>query len=213
MDGGSTYYVRGHLLNHNLGGTGASWQNLTPLTQATNNRSAVSMLHTFENRVKTEADRPGAVVNLTVRVTYGRRARTSVVDELKATGDSSDSLIADIIDAERHVPTVVHGVAHRIAADGRRTALVEARINNPVDTNEDSYSLGGRPRVTMNLNREPRDGLRRLVGVTAAAAARIDTERTANAIRDRDDFMARPALGPALWHQLVSTAGIRVRFR
>ena len=213
MDGGSTYYVRGHLLNHNLGGTGASWQNLTPLTQATNNRSAVSMLHTFENRVKNEVDRPGAAVNLTVRVTYGRRARTSVVDELKATGDSSDSLIADIIDAERHVPTVVHGVAHRIAADGRRTALVEARINNPVDTNEDSYSLGGRPRVTMNLNREPRGGLRRLVGVTAAVAARIDTERTANAIRDRDDFMARPALGPVLWHQLVSTAGIRVRFR
>ena len=121
--------------------------------------------------------------------------------------------ITDIIDAERHVPTVVHGVAHRIAADGRRTALVEARINNPVDTNEDSYSLGGRPRVTMNLNREPRGGLRRLVGVTAAVAARIDTERTANAIRDRDDFMARPALGPVLWHQLVSTAGIRVRFR
>src|SRR5207247_749270 len=40
--GGSSYYVRGHLLNNNLGGP-ANWSNLTPITQETNNRSAESM--------------------------------------------------------------------------------------------------------------------------------------------------------------------------
>ena len=212
MDGGSTYYVRGHLLNHNLGGTGARWQNLTPLTQATNNRSAVSMLHSFERQVKAEVERPGAVVNLSVRVTYGHAARTAAAQALRANG-GDDAVIADIIDAERHVPLAVHGVAHRIDASGRRTRLVEASINNPVDTHEDSYSLGARPRVTLNLNTEPRPGLQRLVGVTADVARRIDDERSASRLRDRDDFMARPTLGAPLWHQMVSTAGVRLRFR
>lgn len=212
-DGGSTYYVRGHLLNHHLGGTGASWQNLTPLTQATNNRSAVSMLHSFERQVKAEVDRPGAVVNLSVRVVYGRAARSEEARELRDTGSGDDALIADIIDAERHVPRAVHGTAHRIDAAGRRTPLVEARIDNAVDERVDSYSLGGRPRVAMNLNAEPVAGLQRLVGVTAEVAGRIDAARRASRLRDRDDFLARPTLGAPLWHQMVSTAGVKLRFR
>ena len=53
--GGSSYYVKGHLLNHNIGGTGHDWKNLTPLTQVANNRGSESMLHKFETKVKDAA--------------------------------------------------------------------------------------------------------------------------------------------------------------
>ena len=36
---GSAYYVKGHLLNHNIGGTGKDWKNLTPLTQVPTERA------------------------------------------------------------------------------------------------------------------------------------------------------------------------------
>lgn len=37
MSGGASYYMRGHLLNHNLGGPG-SWNNLTPLSREGNHQ-------------------------------------------------------------------------------------------------------------------------------------------------------------------------------
>ncbi|MCP4289272.1 MAG: hypothetical protein GY792_33435, partial [Gammaproteobacteria bacterium] len=46
--GGGSYYVRGHLLNHNLGGPGNTWANLTPLTQKANQDHHAD----FESRVK-----------------------------------------------------------------------------------------------------------------------------------------------------------------
>ena len=60
-DGKGSYYVRGHLLNHNLHGTGTNWKNLTPLTQGANNRNNDSMLHTFEKYVKRSVDAGNAV--------------------------------------------------------------------------------------------------------------------------------------------------------
>ena len=204
MDGGSTYYVRGHLLNDNLGGTGAAWTNLTPLTQATNNRSVLSMLHTFENSVK-NAVAAGDSVNLTVAATYGRPTRAAEVSALRASGDAEDATKADIISAEVNVPTAVRCVAHRINAAGTRSALVSSNVNNTVDSVVDHYSLGGRPRVTVRLN-DPAAPLRTLAGVGPAEQTRIVAARP---FSGRDDAIAR--LGGTLWHNMVSTAGIRVR--
>lgn len=204
MDGGSTYYVRGHLLNDNLGGTGAAWTNLTPLTQATNNRSVLSMLHTFENSVK-NAVAAGDSVNLTVAATYGRPTRAAEVSALRASADAEDATKADIISAEVNVPTAVRCVAHRINAAGTRSALVSSNVNNTVDSVVDHYSLGGRPRVTVRLN-DPAAPLRTLAGVGPAEQTRIVAARP---FSGRDDAIAR--LGGTLWHNMVSTAGIRVR--
>ena len=204
MDGGSTYYVRGHLLNDNLGGTGAAWTNLTPLTQATNNRSVLSMLHTFENSVK-NAVAAGDSVNLTVAATYGRPTRAAEVSALRASGDAEDATKADIISAEVNVPTAVRCVAHRINAAGTRSALVSSNVNNTVDSVVEHYSLGGRPRVTVRLN-DPAAPLRTLAGVGPAEQTRIVAARP---FSGRDDAIAR--LGGTLWHNMVSTAGIRVR--
>ena len=204
MDGGSTYYVRGHLLNENLGGTGAAWTNLTPLTQATNNRSVLSMLHTFENSVK-NAVAAGDSVNLTVAATYGQPTRAAVVSALRASGDAEDATKADIISAEVNVPTAVRCVAHRINAAGTRSALESSNVNNTIDTRVEHYSLGGRPRVTVRLN-DPTAPLRTLAGVGPAEQTRIVAARP---FSGRDDAIAR--LGGTLWHNMVSTAGIRVR--
>lgn len=208
MDGGSTYYVRGHLLNDNLGGTGAQWHNLAPLTQATNNRSAVSMLHTFENAVKT-AVASGDAVNLTVAMTYGRSARGTVATRARNTITPDGNDIAAIIEKERFVPTSVRCVAHRINAQGVRTPLSSSNVSNTIDENLDHYTLRAGTRTPLNINTASAAQLRSLNGVDVAAANQIISVRSAGPFRDRADALAR--LGGALWHQMVSTSGISVR--
>ncbi|MBI5926628.1 MAG: DUF4157 domain-containing protein [Aquabacterium sp.] len=210
-DGGSTYYVRGHLLNDNLGGTGAEWQNLAPLTQATNNRSAVSMLRTFENTVKNAVLNDKKTVNLTVTMSYGQPGRQADADKVKKswTPKADADQIAKIIAAEAHVPSSVNCVAHEVADDGSRKALVQSSVANVIDTNLDHYSLGGVARKPMNINVASKAQLMTLAGVSDAVADTIMKERKKRHFADRDDALAR--LGGTVWHAMVSTAGVSIR--
>jgi DNA/RNA non-specific endonuclease len=81
--GGSSYYVRGHLLNHHLGGSGETWANLTPLTQAANNRGVESMYRSFERPVKQAVinDR-GTVQNFHVNAVPDQPARGGHLSEI-----------------------------------------------------------------------------------------------------------------------------------
>jgi len=81
-DGGSSYYVRGHLLNHNLGGVGHSWANLTPLTQGANNRAQDSMLHLFEADVKDAVAAGGVARDVSIEVTSFQSARRTHLKEI-----------------------------------------------------------------------------------------------------------------------------------
>jgi len=210
-DGGSTYYVRGHLLNDNLGGTGAEWQNLAPLTQATNNRSAVSMLRTFENTVKDAVLKDKKTVNLTVTMSYGQPGRQANADKVKKswTPKADADQIAKIIAAEAHVPSSVNCVAHEVADDGSRKALVQSSVANVIDTHLDHYSLGGVARKPMNINVVSKAQLMTLAGVTDAVADTIIKERKKSHFADRDDALTR--LGASVWHAMVSTAGVSIR--
>lgn len=210
-DGGSSYYVRGHLLNDNLGGSGADWRNLAPLTQATNNRSAVSMLRTFETAVKDAVHKDKKTVNLTVTMTYGHPSRKTAADKVKKswTPKSEADQIAKIILAEANVPKSVNCVAHEVADDGSRKALQQSTVANVMDTELDHYSLGGDARKPMNINQVSKDKLMTLAGVTAAVADKIMTERKKRPFDDRDDALAR--LGDKIWHGMVSTAGVSIR--
>ena len=203
-DGGQQYYVPGHLLNRELGGTGTDWRNLAPLTQASNNRSVLSMLHSFETQAKQTVAQSRAI-NLTVTARYGRPARTAEAQQLRNSGDPDGPAIADIIAAEVNVPTSVSCVAHTIDPSGVRTELRRTVVENTIDTRIEHYSLGGRPRVTVRLN-DPVAPLRTLAGVGPDEQTLIVAARP---FRGRDDFIAR--LGGTLWHRMVSTAGIRVR--
>jgi hypothetical protein len=208
MDGGSTYYVRGHLLNDNLGGSGGEWRNLAPLTQATNNRSAVSMLHTFESNVKT-AVQSGDSVEFKVTMTYGRGKRSAAIaDALEIEPASEGTKIAAIITAEQFVPKTVKCAAEKIGVGKSRTNIAKSTVENSIDTDLDHYATEAIPKTIVNINKASKEKLMTLNGVTATIANEVIKMRP---IADRDKFIA--VIGEAAWHKMVSTAGISIRFK
>ncbi|GAB2475452.1 MAG: DUF4157 domain-containing protein [Cytophagales bacterium] len=90
--GSGSYYVKGHLLNEKLGGTGKQWENLTPL----NRRANGDHERIAEKRVK-KATAAGALVNYFVEVIYGRSAPTNL--------NNPPSLVDQIKEAETEVPS------------------------------------------------------------------------------------------------------------
>lgn len=64
-NGSSTYYILGHLLNHNLGGSGNDFRNLTPLTRKGNKDHNVQIEETAKEDLKA-----GKVINYTVIPDY-----------------------------------------------------------------------------------------------------------------------------------------------
>jgi hypothetical protein len=115
--GGSSYYVKGHLLNNHLGGPGTIWDNLTPLTQEGNNRDADSMYHAFEKKVKAAVlDEKRTVTDFKVVAIFGapsRKAEIGEIDaELKKTSLSKADrteyeLIRDVLVEEQRIATRV----------------------------------------------------------------------------------------------------------
>jgi DNA uptake protein ComE-like DNA-binding protein len=196
-------------LNDNLGGTGGDWRNLTPLTQATNNRSAVSMLHTFENKVKS-AVAGGDTVEFFVNMSFGRPDRsTDAAIAKNQTPVEEGKKIADIILAEQFVPTSVQGTAKKIDAGGKVTNLVSSTTTNSIDTNLDHYTTNVSLRKTVNINKASKADLLALNGVDGKMAENIKSLRP---LKDRDD-MRNKLKNDQLWHSIVSTSGIRIRFK
>lgn len=86
--GRGAYYIKGHLLNERLGGTGADWKNLTPLTRRANSEHE----RIAEARIKTAVN-AGNIVYYKVVAQYGRTLQTD-----------PDPIINDIKSAEIDVP-------------------------------------------------------------------------------------------------------------
>ena len=141
--GGSSYYVRGHLLNDNLGGP-AEWMNLTPITQETNNRSAASMLHRFESVVKRAVREERKAVSFSVTANYGRPARTADIGKARTRFPPKKAdVVASIMAAERLIPVSLDCTAHALKADGSHAGSPVAvyRAENVIDTDPDSYRV------------------------------------------------------------------------
>jgi hypothetical protein len=124
--GGSSFYVRGHLLNDNIGGPGTTWSNLTPLTQDANNRSRESHLRGFEQHVKRAVLEPPAgqqprAVNFVCRVNYGRPSRETEAQRVQDLGGERNRLIAAIIREETKVPQTMDCSARLLNDDGTAT--------------------------------------------------------------------------------------------
>jgi hypothetical protein len=133
---GGSYYVKGHLLNHNLGGTGKVWQNLTPLTREAN--SAHERI--AEARVKNAVD-AGNIVYYAVQAKYGRSAPKG-----------PNRIIQDIINEEVDVPKKLICEADlvtpaQVSSSGRetRTPLVPVgtEIENNISQKPADYDLIG----------------------------------------------------------------------
>ncbi|WP_309641290.1 hypothetical protein [Flavobacterium sp.] len=69
-NGNSTFYILGHLLNHNLGGSGNDFRNLTPLTRKGNKDHNVDIEETAKSDLKA-----GLVINYTVQPDYGKTVK------------------------------------------------------------------------------------------------------------------------------------------
>jgi len=153
--GASSYYVRGHLLNHNIGGPGDDWKNLTPLAQETNNRAADSMLRRFETPVKDAVDAGSTVRNFHVRPTFGTQSRgvhlTQIDAEIAVANSGSGTRIAPtlsvaqlrairgVIEEEQNVPPSISCSAVIEAANGSRRTLNEVIDNRPTLTQGDEW--------------------------------------------------------------------------
>lgn len=125
--GGSNYYVRGHLLNEQLGGPGNTWSNLTALTVKANNDHK----NEFENPIKSVVNKTkgdytdnhdpygtgnprGYVENFEVRAKYGRSLPKSYSQLVNYDTDDYPSNMPEninienliqLLKAEQYVPT------------------------------------------------------------------------------------------------------------
>ena len=212
--GGASYYVRGHLINGTFGGPGGDWRNLTPLTQRANNSSIQSMLRTFENPVR-DAVRAGGSANLTVRAVYGQPGRSADAARARTTASPAVARepIAQLIEAEQSVPSEIAATA-RITSSAGAVQNLTSNTANVIDTSVANYfhsdfppSAGAAGPREVNLNSASPTDLQELVGVTPTVAQSIASRRP---FSNRDDFTSR--MGGALWHSMVSTAGVRLRF-
>lgn len=206
--GGSTMYVRGHLLNDNLGGPGDDWRNLAPLTQEANNRGGSSMLHRFETPVKNAVD-AGKRVRFVVTANYGRTP-----PDPGAARAAGETLRAEIAEAEVHVPQSVTCRAHELdehGEPGTEIAAPPAVTNDlgtetpqnyqlqpgttPIDVDAESTALNGEATTalaadtTLTWSRFRTDGGRsgRINTLERADPARVASLR----IRFREHYQAR----------------------
>lgn len=138
--GKSSYYVKGHLLNNNLGGPGNTWDNLTPLTQEGNNRSGDSMYYAFEKKVKAAVfDQKRPVSDFKVVAIYGASSRGTDIGEIDAKLKLPSLSVAErkryqtireIVVAEQSIPTRVDCKAKLGKGKG---ATADELLDVPVD--------------------------------------------------------------------------------
>jgi|GEM_PF-6495505 len=124
--GKSTYYVRGHLLNDNTHGTGANWENLTPLTQRTNNHSKLGHEKQVEKIVKDRVKK-GETLCYQVLASYGRpfelpRYMITALDYFH------DTDYAALAAAESHVPQGIWCKLWYYDAKGGRNQVLNVYI-------------------------------------------------------------------------------------
>jgi phage-related protein len=112
--GGRSYHIAGHLLNNNLHGDGTTFQNLTPITQATNKNH----LGTIETPLKTAVEK-NAVMEYTVSVDYEDRSTTT------------DKLLKDIekLDPNWDKNSVLEQKHRIIAAEAKLPGQLKCTVN------------------------------------------------------------------------------------
>lgn len=157
-NGGSSYYIRGHLLNHNTHGPG-SWENMTPLSREGNSAHESSV----ESLVKA-AVQSGAIVFYSVEP-------KNYIGSL-STPDDADPTIKEIREAEQYVPRTLDCKAVLLEKNGNNYTekpggnIATLPVNNPVDTNISSYEIStiSRARVSI-LNSSIDDLVNNTVGI------------------------------------------------
>jgi phage-related protein len=219
--GEGVYYIKGHLLNDNLGGPGNTWDNLTPLTQAANSDHK----NNFENPVKravngtegpytqptpTEAQaRQLKSVNFVVTARYGQPSRTADITYLRAQGNPDANDKADIIEGEQAIPTQLDCSAHEVLSNGNAGPTVARHsVSNRIDTDLDHYATRPIPKRIVYLNEMSRTELLGLTGIGGTLADAIIRERP---FRTKAQLQEKASIADGRWNQMQSTPNLEVR--
>lgn len=153
--GRGSYYVRGHLLNDNIGGPGTTWLNLTPLTQTANNRGSESHLRKIEAPLKTRV-RQGRVFKYVVTDGGSYQGLNSAALAHFTAPTNPDPHKADkaaLVRAEQFVPRQLVTSVEELNYDGtKKTARAAGdtedpyhrpneTVDNSIDTDIASYHV------------------------------------------------------------------------
>jgi hypothetical protein len=114
----NTYYVGGHLLNKDVHGSGATWQNIAPLANSSN----TAMESNLESNVKTAVLTNNQILHLKVRVTYALPEKTGLLREIEQTAgwNQPGPLLEKhkIIEAEAKLPNKIYASCRQLQHDG-----------------------------------------------------------------------------------------------
>lgn len=167
---GGSYYVKGHLLNDNLGGSGKTWSNLTPLNRDANKTHQLE----FEDSVKIAVNgtksrgvdtaslaKQGYMKGFSVTANYGRSEPASLT-HLKTKDDLPPDFnpdwdiqtVKDLLEAEKMVPnSLTCNVTIKNKDDAteqkKPTVVVDNNINHGVLS---YYQLGIKPKTAVKLS-------------------------------------------------------------
>ncbi len=150
QSGGASFYIRGHLLNDNLGGPG-KWNNMVPLSREGNHQHEAQAESVVKNWFNA-----GAVQRYSVKPTYGAHGDPNAVkDALKAKFPTQADTFNKILDAEKFVPSAIDIKAATLKKKGEHYVDDKTQtwnINNTIDRNANNYFLSDSPKIeTVNL--------------------------------------------------------------
>jgi helix-hairpin-helix protein len=170
-DKSASYYIRGHLLNHNLHGKG-KWFNMTPLSREGNSKHEKEV----ESKVKTAVD-SGAVVFYSVQPKYGKLpGKNNLIKEFEEKDGYPDKeLKKKIVNAEDHVPLSLDCEAMSVKESIVKWTLGKVSVKNPVERNYESYLLHGDrpPPIVVKMNSSDEKHFATLPGIGDALAKEI----------------------------------------
>jgi hypothetical protein len=168
QSGGASYYVKGHMLNDNIGGKGI-WNNLTPLSREGNSGHESSV----ESLVKA-AFSSGAVIEYNVTAKYGYGSNSIPAD------DPQRDQKLKIIEEEKNVPTQLECEAWILEKKGdvfehKQNIIEKTIVSNPVEQGAESYILEGEPgRADVYLNSSDVSVIATIEGFSASLAAKVE---------------------------------------
>lgn len=149
--GGASYYIKGHLLNQQLGGPGG-WPNLTPLSRSGNAQHERQV----EAVVKRTVDLPAIVEYIVVPIYTARGDKTNLVNRINSSAEpqTTKQTKEAIVIAEDSVPTSLRIETYILDETlQRRNSIFNQTIPNPVDRVYDHYYLANTPRpAPVNLS-------------------------------------------------------------
>ena len=150
-NGNDSYYVKGHLLNHHLHGTGTDWQNLTPLSRR-GNSNHLHQIEAFVKQAAKDSAHQGQAAGqgqatraffYSVVPRYGRPVGERLLRALRQGTLDATTLrlpaeaLTRLITAEQYVPlSLTCAVREVSAADGQPVAQglsLNLTVDNPVE--------------------------------------------------------------------------------